>query len=130
MNQNHDIGNEYQDLIRQVEAGRKYRRAFVLALGAAIIFAAGIVGLWWRLSMKSTAAEQQSSGRMPNMPASSSEGGSGGAIPAHSETPLNPIQLSPQRMQSIGVQIGKVQSKIVSDDLRFYGNVQRNERRL
>jgi len=37
MNQNHDIGHEYQDLIRQVQAGRKYRRAFVLALGAVII---------------------------------------------------------------------------------------------
>jgi RND family efflux transporter MFP subunit len=130
MNQNNDIGNEYQDLIRQVEAGRKYRRAFVLALGAAIILAAGIVGMWWRLSMKSTAAEQQSSSGMPNMPASSSEGGSGGTTPAQSETPLNPIQLSPQRMQSIGVQIGTVQSKIVSDELRFYGNVQPNERRL
>jgi hypothetical protein len=47
MNQNHDIGNEYQDLIRQVQAGRKYRRAFVLALGAAIMLAASIVGPWW-----------------------------------------------------------------------------------
>jgi len=130
MNQNHDIGNEYQDLIRQVQAGRKYRRAFVLALGAAIILAVGTVGLWWRLSMKSTAAEQQSSSGMPNMPASSSEDGSGGTTPAQSETPLNPIQLSPQRMQSIGVQIGTVQSKVVSDELRFYGNVQPNERRL
>jgi RND family efflux transporter MFP subunit len=130
MNQNHDIGNEHQDLIRQVQAGRKYRRAFVLALTAAIIFALGIVALWLRLSMKSTAAEQQSSTGMPSMPASSSEGGSGGTSPAQSETPLNPIQLSPQRMQSIGVQIGKVQSKIVSDDLRFYGNVEPNERRL
>jgi len=63
------------------------------------------------------------------MAASSSEG-SGGTTPAQSETPLNPIQLSPQRMQSIGVQIGKVQSKIVSDELRFYGNVEPNERRL
>jgi Cu(I)/Ag(I) efflux system membrane fusion protein/cobalt-zinc-cadmium efflux system membrane fusion protein len=43
---------------------------------------------------------------------------------------LNPIQLSPQRMQSIGIQIGQVQSKAVSDELRFYGNVQPNERRL
>jgi len=130
MNQNHDIGHEYQDLIRQVQAGRKYRRAFVLALGAAIIFALGIVELWWRLSMKSSAAEQQSSSGMTNMPASSSEGGSGGTMAMQSEAPLNPIQLSPQRMQSIGVQIGKVQSKIVSDELRFYGNVQPNERRL
>jgi len=43
---------------------------------------------------------------------------------------LVPIQLTPQRMQSIGVQIGKVESKPVNDELRFYGNVQANERRL
>jgi Cu(I)/Ag(I) efflux system membrane fusion protein/cobalt-zinc-cadmium efflux system membrane fusion protein len=33
-------------------------------------------------------------------------------------------------MQSIGVQIGKVEYKSVNDELRFYGNVQANERRL
>jgi len=51
-------------------------------------------------------------------------------MPAQPEAPLNPIQLSPQRMQSIGIQVGQVQSKAVSDELRFYGNVQANERRL
>src|SRR5579864_8799382 len=130
MNQNHEIGNEYQDLIRQAEASRRYRRAFVVALSAAIIFALGIVALSWRLSMNSTAAEHQGASGMPSMPASSSESRSSGTMPMQSEAPLNPIQLSPQRMQSIGVQIGKVQSKIVSDELRFYGNVQPNERRL
>jgi Cu(I)/Ag(I) efflux system membrane fusion protein/cobalt-zinc-cadmium efflux system membrane fusion protein len=33
-------------------------------------------------------------------------------------------------MQSIGVQIGKVESKPVNDEIRFYGNVQANERRI
>jgi Cu(I)/Ag(I) efflux system membrane fusion protein/cobalt-zinc-cadmium efflux system membrane fusion protein len=46
------------------------------------------------------------------------------------ETPVAPIQLSPQRMQSIGVTIGTVESKPVNDEIRFYGNVQANERRL
>src|SRR4029077_20600267 len=45
------------------------------------------------------------------------------------ETPLAPIQLSPQRMQSIGIVLGKVESKSVNAELRFYGNVQVNERR-
>jgi Cu(I)/Ag(I) efflux system membrane fusion protein/cobalt-zinc-cadmium efflux system membrane fusion protein len=45
------------------------------------------------------------------------------------ETPLAPIQLTPQRMQSIGIVLGKVESKSVSSDLRFYGNVQVDERR-
>ena len=45
------------------------------------------------------------------------------------ETPLVPIQLTPQRMQSIGVVLGKVESKPVNTELRFYGNVQVDERR-
>jgi len=45
------------------------------------------------------------------------------------ETPLAPIQLTPQRMQSIGIVLGRVESKHVSSDLRLYGNVQVDERR-
>jgi len=45
------------------------------------------------------------------------------------ETPLAPIQLTPQRMQSIGIALGKVESKPVSSELRLYGNVQIDERR-
>jgi len=45
------------------------------------------------------------------------------------EMPLAPIQLTPQRMQSIGIVLGKVESKSVNSELRFYGNVQVNERR-
>jgi Cu(I)/Ag(I) efflux system membrane fusion protein/cobalt-zinc-cadmium efflux system membrane fusion protein len=45
------------------------------------------------------------------------------------DVPLAPIQLTPQRMQSIGVVLGKVESKSVTSDLRFYGNVQVDERR-
>src|SRR5258708_20196389 len=40
------------------------------------------------------------------------------------ETPLAPFQLTPQRMQSIGMVLGKVESKPVNTELRFYGNVQ------
>ena len=47
-----------------------------------------------------------------------------------SDTPLAPIQLSPQRMQSIGVKTGTVESKIINDEIRSYGNVQPNERRF
>jgi Cu(I)/Ag(I) efflux system membrane fusion protein/cobalt-zinc-cadmium efflux system membrane fusion protein len=46
------------------------------------------------------------------------------------DTPLAPIQLTPQRMQSIGVQIGEVKYQPVNDEIRFYGNVQADERRM
>jgi len=41
MNQKYDSGHDYQDLIRQVEATRKYPRAFAITLVAAIVLAVG-----------------------------------------------------------------------------------------
>src|SRR5207302_3259243 len=55
--------------------------------------------------------------------AAPSSGGSG-------EMPIGPVQLTPRRMQSIGVRLGRVQRKAVSDELRFTGNVDVDERRL
>ena len=52
------------------------------------------------------------------------------SVPPQPETPLAPMQLSPQRMQSIGVQTGEVKYQSVNDELRFTGNVQADERRL
>lgn len=43
-------------------------------------------------------------------------------------TPLAPVQLSPRRMQSIGVQVGTVQRKRVHDDIRATGVVQIDQR--
>lgn len=133
MNPNHDIGQEYQQLMRQAAASRKYRRAFVVTLSAAIILAITAAGLWWRAHSKPTAVAQQGPGAMGMTGAPSTgnqQSGKGSETPMQTEMPLNPIQLSPQRMQSIGVQIGQVQSKIVGDELRFYGNVEANERRI
>src|SRR5579863_5974180 len=44
------------------------------------------------------------------------------------ETPLVPIQLTPERMQSIGVKIGTVEYKQLKDDLRATGSVAVDER--
>ena len=46
------------------------------------------------------------------------------------DAPLVPVQLTPERMQSIGVQTGTVEYKQVSDDLRATGTVDINERLL
>jgi len=40
------------------------------------------------------------------------------------------MQLSPQRMQSIGVKIGEVKYQSMNDEIRFFGTVQADERRL
>ena len=54
-------------------------------------------------------------------PGTSEEGG--GAGPA-----LSPVQLTPERMQSIGVQTGTVEYKQVGNDIRATGNVDVDER--
>jgi RND family efflux transporter MFP subunit len=47
-----------------------------------------------------------------------------------SASPLTPVQLSPQRLQAIGVTTAVVEERAVSNDLRVPGNVEANERQL
>jgi RND family efflux transporter MFP subunit len=117
-----------------------YRRAFWIALVATAVLAVVASVLWWRLS-HGTAVPRSGTGStsdpMPGMAqtssanASDSEPGSVGEMQAGTmqEMPFAPIQLTPQRMQSIGIVLGKVESKPVNTELRFYGNVQVDERR-
>ena len=46
------------------------------------------------------------------------------------EAPLVPVQLTPERMQSIGVKTGTVEYKQLNDDIRATGTVDINERLL
>ena len=46
------------------------------------------------------------------------------------DAPLVPVQLTPERMQSIGVQTGTIEYKQLSDDIRATGTVDINERLL
>ena len=116
-----------------------YRRPFWIVLAATIVLAIVAAVLWWRLSHTGIASQLNSSGskpteataQTPSANASDSDSGSGGGPhPGNvQDAPLVPIQLTPQRMQSIGIVLGKVESKPVNAELRFYGNVQVDERR-
>jgi len=117
-----------------------YRWAFWIALTTTIVLAIVASVLWWRLSHTGTASQPgvtsaiESVGAMAQTSsanASPSEAGSAGEpqVGNMQVMPLAPIQLTPQRMQSIGIVLGKVESKPVNTELRFYGNVQVDERR-
>ncbi|HZQ23295.1 MAG TPA: efflux RND transporter periplasmic adaptor subunit [Terriglobales bacterium] len=116
-----------------------YRRAFWIALVATAVLAIVASVLWWRLShgtampqsgTGSESAPMQGMAATSSADASDSESGSVGEMQTNmQETALAPIQLTPQRMQSIGIVLGKVESKPVSSELRLYGNVQVDERR-
>lgn len=126
-------------------AARRYRRAFLITLGIALVLALGMGMLWWhwrpaalpppRPAGAATAAPWPRTGMTPPAPPVAAgpaplAGAAGSAAPPDTEVPRAPIQLSPQRLQSIGVQIGTVALEPVSDELRLYGNVQADERRL
>src|SRR5215469_6367845 len=109
-----------------------YRRAFFLTLVALIAVIAVAGWLWWRSPFDPLRRAQQAvttasnePSQMPEQEAAATDLGA-----ATSETALAPIQLSPQRMQSIGVRIGTVQAKTINDEIRSYGNVQPDERRF
>ena len=117
-----------------------YRRAFWIALSTTVVFAIVASVLWWRLSHAGPDSQPGTSSASESMEAmaqTSSANASGseqraGADPQTGnmqETPLAPFQLTPQRMHSIGMVLGKVESKAVNTELRFYGNVQVDERR-
>lgn len=111
----------------------RYRRAFLITLVVAIALAIGAAGLLWRLratqsahvERPTTASDAISGMAQP----SDQEPASGGAAMPQTEAALAPIQLTPQRMQNIGIVLGKVELKSVNSELRFYGNVEVDERR-
>jgi RND family efflux transporter MFP subunit len=130
--------NEGPDMLHTEH--NNYRRAFWILLTTTIVLAIVVSVLWWRLSHTRTMSHtggtsasesMEAMAQTPSANASSSESGAAGdpQIGNMQETPRTPIQLTPQRMQSIGVVIGKVESKPVNTELRFYGNVQVDERR-
>ena len=117
-----------------------YRRAFWVAVTATVALAIVAAVLWWRLSHDRTGSQpgngpaSQSMDATAQTPsANTSDSGPGSAAESQTgnmrEMPLAPIQLTPQRMQSIGMVLGKVESKQVNSELRLYGSVQVNERR-
>ena len=132
---------DYNTIDQEISAyaeTRKYRRAFRITLVALIVVLLIVVGMWWRLGRKSAVVQPQSAapssgptaGAAPQPAMPGMAGEQPPATTQQTETPRAPIQLSPQRMQSIGLQLGQVELKPVSDEIRFYGNVQADERRL
>ncbi|MGZ4840609.1 MAG: efflux RND transporter periplasmic adaptor subunit, partial [Candidatus Angelobacter sp.] len=103
------------------ESSRNYKVAFFFALAVVVALVAVLVVGW--------------SGRRREKTAVATEAGRA-ASPAPSpaatvtDNPLTPVQLTPERMQSIGVKLGKAEIQRVSDEIRAAGNVEIDERRI
>src|SRR5665213_512192 len=102
---------------------RRYRIAFFITLTAALLLG-GVAGyLFYQTRHHSP----------PMAPAVEAGGKSPATAPPGfdpGEPKLLPVQLTPQRMQSIGVKTGVVEFKTLHDELRVPGNVEVNETRL
>src|SRR5882724_8623261 len=107
---------------------RNYRNAFVFAIVSNIALVGILVGLWWR-----SAAHKKTEAAMAPAPTVAAQNGLSGpesASTAPHEASLVPVQLSPERMQSIGVRMGRVERKMVGDEIRAAGNVAVDETKL
>jgi Cu(I)/Ag(I) efflux system membrane fusion protein/cobalt-zinc-cadmium efflux system membrane fusion protein len=107
---------------------KTYRAGFYLALVGNITLAVIVIGLWLHYRTAKTAS---------GMPSASVDSSAQGSTfnspetpPASVETPLAPVQISAQRLQSIGVKTGAVERKFIEDEIHTTGNVAVDETRL
>ncbi len=101
-----------------------YRRAFFVTVAIAVTLAAALVYLsvLRRQSPPQPSATQTAALAAPSETAPQQAQGT--------EPNLSPVQLSPQRLQSIGVKFAEVTRQTVHDEIRVTGNVDINEERL
>jgi Cu(I)/Ag(I) efflux system membrane fusion protein/cobalt-zinc-cadmium efflux system membrane fusion protein len=99
-----------------------YRKLFIFAVALNVALALGAYWIWRssRPTPSSTAAAEH-----PPM-----EGFTINAPPEGSAPPLTPVELSPERMQSIGVRVGRIEYKTINSNIRATGTVDLDERRL
>src|ERR1700687_4877524 len=107
---------------------KTYRTGFLLALIGNILLAVVLVGLWlhYRAAKPMTNAQT----KQANSSAQDSMATSMATPAASTEAPVVPVQISPERLQSIGVKTGRVESKVVENEIRVTGNVAVDETRL
>src|ERR1700738_3617254 len=107
---------------------KTYRTGFLLALIGNIVLAVVLVGLWLHYRAAKPMADMET--KSSNSTTQDSMANSMAQPPASTEAALVPVQISPQRLQSIGVKTGKVERKSVADEIRTTGSVAVDERRL
>lgn len=109
---------------------QSYRRAFGVAVVVCILLAGALLYVLLRRDQRGSATEQNDPvvARGPdtaNHPTTIGNGMSENPAPA-----LTPVQLSPQRLQAIGVTTALVEARTVNDELRVPGDVEVNEQQL
>src|SRR6266852_2674268 len=102
---------------------KTYRTGFLVALVGNTVLAVALTGMWLHYRVSKPAA-----GMGPQMTIPIAQASTPSQEPT--ETPLVPLQLSPQRLQSIGVKTGMVARKLIEDEILTTGNVAVDETKL
>lgn len=103
---------------------RRYQIAFFVATVIAIGSAAAAAWLWFHpRTMTGIAGAVSSTPPVSRMSSDAS-------APQDTQPKLLPVQLTPQRLQSIGVKTGIVEYKQLHDEIRTTGNVEVDETRI
>ncbi len=102
---------------------RNYRTWLVFAVVGNVALAAALASSWWRshTSQNPTSAPQSQA-------ATAAADNDSAAQPE--PAPLVPVQLTPQRMQMIGVTTGHAEVKQIHDEIRVTGTVEVDEAKL
>lgn len=106
----------------------KYRLSFQIALIACFALAGALAYVTW--GKKHSAPEETSIVAAQGPSTAGNSAMTAVSTSTTSAPPLTPVQLSPQRLQAIGVTTAVVDQQEVSNDLRVPGNVEANERQL
>lgn len=111
---------------------KNYRTAFAVALAVNLALLAALGVVWWRT--RAAARAEPTGAASPVAASSTAPAASLSASPpapaTPASTPLAPIQLTPQRLQQIGVTFGPVREQAISTHVRTTGNVAIDERRV
>jgi RND family efflux transporter MFP subunit len=110
---------------------RTYQLALAVAACVCVLLAGALAYVLLYRGHAVPAAVSQQDPVVARGPAAASQPDpSGNAAQTANEAPLSPIQLSPQRLQEIGVTTATVAYKNVGDDLNVPGNVDIDEEKL
>lgn len=101
-----------------------YRRAFFATLVIAAVLAVALLYVWTRTP------QVRPTPLSATQPQALMSSGPPAAQAQEAEPKLTPVQLSPERLQSIGVTFAEVKRQPIRDEIRVTGNVDVNEERL
>ncbi|MGC2183224.1 MAG: efflux RND transporter periplasmic adaptor subunit, partial [Terriglobales bacterium] len=108
---------------------RTYKQAFVICAAICLVLVAALAYVIWGRGPLAPVTDNANpvmakGPEAPELPPA-------GAVPSSgTSAPLVPLQLSPQRMQAIGVKTALVEMRNVSNELRVPGNVEMNQRQI